>query len=426
MQPTLVDNIRKHAETPEEAQKHLLQILRLNERVPKTIGAPRQASDRELLEALARYESAFAALRSAGCDVATATYGAWLLPVAMKAPMKGAPRRRCPRFRHVYCWFCMVFTLASVLMVLAPVVAMHSKAGWESGTCNLALFDNGTCVQPGGCRFQVNLYNEGKGKSLVKQEWQPPVARSYYDNKAFFVGSAMRCCDLGETFACCDLYDVDERRFCDNWPHRADAEGEPCPAGNWPCLYRTAEADDAEVIAIEPYDAPTIWPLIVSSTVMYCFLASCSWSSTRPYRERFNAFRKAKVDAYNARRKKVREAAQAIADAEAALEAAELAEESEEAEDPTSPGGLSQQSRRSNANGGQPRQLSSGGASSAGSTAELPGGVPQKEVPRRSQVQAIGDTIALHGRTQQSAVMEPSGIQDSATITVTAPRSPKR
>jgi len=49
---------------------------------------------------------------------------------------------------------------------------------------------------------------------------------------------------------CCDMYDSRVFFYCDNFPHLDDADGNPCPEGDWPCLFKAADGNDASELMV--------------------------------------------------------------------------------------------------------------------------------------------------------------------------------
>jgi hypothetical protein len=233
-----------------KARAELFSLLKATPNWRNVLGdvMSKSLTDKEILAELGRADSPRIKFKDAGCDITTAARCVQLLPLALAAVEPEQPHwQRMFGVRMKIAVF--LLTVSAGLFATATCLLFFEKAGWTTGTCSMQNFWNATLEQQciGLCVFDISVRSEDK--MMVMQKWAPERLRDDTGaaGKVVFVGESFRCCDMNSTLDCCGFMDAVTMRFCDNWPHRADAAGNTCPSGNWPCLFKT-DPDDEKII----------------------------------------------------------------------------------------------------------------------------------------------------------------------------------
>lgn len=262
-----------------QAKQEVLRVIKARPEVLGGIGAPKDATDRELLQALARADSPRAVLREAGHDPASASKAAQLLPEALEALNAGSGGRKWRRnwWKYALCTgaLCLI-TLG--LFCSFFYLAVIEKAGWTSGKCNIIGFFNRTCATQ--CLFDVKILQAGRGKVLNMRGWQPPFKQDFRTEQTSFVGEAFRCCDVKQKLNCCEFVDPETMYFCDAWPFRVGPDGKSCPAGDWECRFKFQEGSEHEITKLEAIMSSAIQNQLLALSLVFGLFCACSATSS--------------------------------------------------------------------------------------------------------------------------------------------------
>lgn len=252
------------------------------------VGRPASSKEESLLLALAESKDPFKALRSAGLSLAKSAAVAEQLPTCMDvlAARKKAAESSWCRCNWKVLGIAIAVGLSMALVLLGIVLVTASEAGWTKGTCAISMFSNQTCQQKDDiCVFEVMVqYNK---KFNVMRHFVFPTVTQAADGMTVTTlpFPSFRCCGTGPEVrlrpSCCDFYDENRNEFCDNFKGEKDGNGNPCPHGFWPCLFRLGQVDGGqEVTQLVPYTAPQVLPCyIVAAIIMFalCVYFVGSW-----------------------------------------------------------------------------------------------------------------------------------------------------
>eukprot|EP00427_Karlodinium_veneficum_P044231 CAMPEP_0169263694 /NCGR_PEP_ID=MMETSP1016-20121227/44590_1 /TAXON_ID=342587 /ORGANISM="Karlodinium micrum, Strain CCMP2283" /LENGTH=552 /DNA_ID=CAMNT_0009346729 /DNA_START=43 /DNA_END=1698 /DNA_ORIENTATION=- len=261
---TLAANSFKHKEPEDDnsrklkARRELLDLIKSRPNWQQALKVQSEVQDVEIIAQLARADSPRATMKLAGCSAVEATQAAnKLLPLALE--YKSPPPRKkwykrigcralCIGSSVFFAFLCLVGYLYYLLL---------EKAGWISAECSITQFSNSSFDKPctGNCLFDIAVRNREENELLTKYSWQPALSKDDYRSGTLVTlkDDVFRCCNIQD---CCSFIDS-SFRFCDNWPERESQDGEPCPRGDWPCLYK-AESNDPKVVKdLKPdYETP--------------------------------------------------------------------------------------------------------------------------------------------------------------------------
>mmetsp|Transcript_78819 Transcript_78819/g.149831 ORF Transcript_78819/g.149831 Transcript_78819/m.149831 type:complete len:696 (+) Transcript_78819:129-2216(+) len=255
-----------------QAREELIRDMRARPDACEELGLQGDFLDEDLLSFVARIENLRYALRTAGFSPADSVHIAELLPKALAAPRPQAPKPLCT-CRCVFVILCLLGII--VLIVIIFSLIDEASAGYTRGICNIAGFGHSNSCVHKHCLLELLVRQAGKARSYYVKDWQPPLEpTSYREEQVKLRGDPFRCCP--NTFSCCQILDLNVYAFCDAWPWLDDADGNPCPAGDWDCLFKADLKPNSEdiqkVTEVKVYEPPTLGPSIIGIVILSCLI----------------------------------------------------------------------------------------------------------------------------------------------------------
>lgn len=167
---------------------------------------------------------------------------------------------------------------------VAPWIALslsfqYWAMGATAGECRIHDFTNRDSCSTSVCGLTVRV-DDGQDRAsalLLVPGWEIPFRRDINTDLGKPAVGPFKCCQqTPELFpTCCELFDMETERFCDNWAHLPG-----CPSGPWPCKYSSGYAVDEFgrplIEELQVYEAPPIGGFIgVSAAFLLILLCYC-------------------------------------------------------------------------------------------------------------------------------------------------------
>lgn len=264
-------NAERQNQTDLNFRAELLRQIRKLPDLVDGLGLIALPSNADILRRLKQEQDHCRMFREHGLEPRDALQLARLVPGAIRADTHGDNWCRCffqpgSRFLLLASVFLVVACVLGALAVRLPIAY---KAGFREGTCKIIAYHSGLCTSP-QCTFDVEAQEriDGRLETFIYKNFAMPVKLNLHNTHLVEIASsAFRCCNPGGSMSCCDMYDDRKFYFCDNYPHLADPFGNPCPKGNWRCLFK-ASADEGVASELIAYEAPDALPFIVAAAVL--------------------------------------------------------------------------------------------------------------------------------------------------------------
>jgi len=270
--------VSRRVQGSDAAAKALFAIVKQYPGVTMALAIKPGGGEREVLEALSEQLDPVQAiddiLRDCGCKDGRRAQAVVLTPLALR--VLESPAKTCwTKQKRVTCIAILVFLELVLLSVSVAFTVLLSQ--WQSGTCALADFWAGKCMQMKGqntaCDFEVQiLYQVDGGSKVARIRWTPPSTYDYVLGRYVWGDSPLSCCEdrhRAQRLSCCSMADI-TGYMCDNWPDRTDTHGRPCHSGPWQCRFKLGMTNGTEEVQEMEVDSgsPLLWLYLSAGFVL--------------------------------------------------------------------------------------------------------------------------------------------------------------
>lgn len=262
-----------------DRREELLTQIRKRPDLVENLGLHEVPTNAEIIRRFRNVENPRDMLRACGLETDEALELSELVPYALRAT---GPPPMLSWFSRPggVCIACSAALLApTALLVWLPFwLLAKSKEGWREGTCNIVGFYKQNCDDP-ACTFNIEIreiLEGGSFKQFQASDWAMPLVRDPKNEpRVKLAVDAFRCCDPDRDLNCCNRYNEKLILFCDNYKVFDDPDGNPCPEGDWPCLFKAGpmEGEEGEQVSEAiAYEPPAVLGLIIGAV----FFFTCS------------------------------------------------------------------------------------------------------------------------------------------------------